>query len=140
MNFVRSTPFGLKAFQYLAEHIKETIDLDEGSREIHAVEQGEIIGSVFFWWGGPCVVVEALGVDKAHRRKGIGTALLAEAEKDMIEEGCRQVTLTTLPFQAPRFYQKLGYKQIGITPNFFEGYDLAIYRKVLAEEVTWRQP
>jgi ribosomal protein S18 acetylase RimI-like enzyme len=138
MHFVRSTPFGLKAFQYLAEHIKETINLDECSREIHLVEQDKIIGSVFFWWGGPCVVVEALGIDKAHRGKGFGKALLAEAEKDMIEEGCRQVTLTTLPFQAPQFYQKLGYKQIGITPNFFEGFDLAIYRKILAEKAAAR--
>ncbi|MDD3182048.1 MAG: GNAT family N-acetyltransferase [Alphaproteobacteria bacterium] len=134
MHFVRSTPFGLKAFQYLAEHIKETIDLDEYSREIHIVEQGEIIGSVFFWWGAPCAVVEAIGIDKAHRGRGRGKALLAEAEKDMVEEGCSQVTLTTLPFQAPQFYQKLGYKQIGTTPNFFEGYDLAIYRKILTEE------
>lgn len=131
LRFQRSTPTGLKAFQIGGAFIKEQIGLDEISREIHLMDGEVCLGSIFFWWAGPCAVVEALAVEKEHRGKGLGKTLLLEAERDMIEAGCKQISLTSLPFQAPFFYEKLGYKQIGTIPNFFEGYDLAVYRKLV---------
>lgn len=133
LHFQRSSPVGLKAFQIGGAFIKEKIGLDEKSREIHIMEKDACLGSIFFWWGGPCAVIEALAIEKDYRGKGLGKKLLHEAERDMIEAGCTQITLMSLPFQAPLFYQKMGYEQIGTIPNFFDGYDIAIYRKILTE-------
>lgn len=59
-------------------------------------ELGDIIGCC--GWAvvatvhrGPIGRLTVLIVDKGHRRKGIGTAMLADAEKALVKAGCHQV-------------------------------------------------
>lgn len=61
-------------------------------------------------------ILAALVVDEEERSRGIGAALVAEAEGWMRERGCRSVMLTsrTHRVDAHRFYERLGYARNGI--------------------------
>jgi ribosomal protein S18 acetylase RimI-like enzyme len=48
------------------------------------------------------------------RGQGIGRDLMARAEQRAIALGCHSAWLDTFSFQAPRFYQKLGYEVFGV--------------------------
>jgi ribosomal protein S18 acetylase RimI-like enzyme len=61
-------------------------------------------------WGG-CCYVAYLWVHESERGRGIGTALLVAAEEHAKAKGCKVVLLATHSFQAPRFYERLGYEQ-----------------------------
>jgi GNAT superfamily N-acetyltransferase len=56
-------------------------------------------------------VVEALVVDQACRRSGVGRMLMAAAERWGSERGCRSVALSSNVVRAPAhaFYAALGY-------------------------------
>ncbi|WP_422370942.1 GNAT family N-acetyltransferase [Hoeflea sp.] len=60
--------------------------------------------------------VKLLGVTEAQRGGGIGRKLLARAEKIARERGLVGVYLDTFEFQAPRFYEGLGYTECGRLP------------------------
>src|SRR5918995_1690116 len=62
-------------------------------------------------WNG--LFVDLLWVSESHRGRGIGKALLSTAEAKARENGWQVCFLSTFDFQAPGFYLKLGYKQIG---------------------------
>jgi len=68
---------------------------------------------------GECVLdllyVHTLWVTESLRGRGLGTRILKAAEDDALQRGCRVVVLNTLSFQAPAFYQKLGYERTGVT-------------------------
>jgi len=57
--------------------------------------------------------VKLLWVHADLRGGGIGSGLLARAERRAIECGCHSVWLDTFSFQAPEFYKKLGYVPFG---------------------------
>ena len=60
--------------------------------------------------------VKLLGVTEAQRGGGIGRKLLARAEQVARERGLVGVYLDTFEFQAPRFYEGLGYTECGRLP------------------------
>jgi GNAT superfamily N-acetyltransferase len=47
------------------------------------------------------------------RRSGLGTRVLHAAEAEAVRRGCAQAVLWTVHFQAPLFYQKLGWRVLG---------------------------
>ena len=57
----------------------------------------------------------ALVTSRTARRRGIGRALIATAEKDFAQRGIRRVSLDTRPTRedAHKFYQLLGYERNG---------------------------
>ena len=55
------------------------------------------------------VHIADLVVVKEHRGKGVGLQLVRTVEKQFSSRGFRCITLTTLGYQAPKFYEKLGY-------------------------------
>jgi GNAT superfamily N-acetyltransferase len=59
------------------------------------------------------VYVDWLWVEEALRRQGLGGRLLAAAEALAQEHGCLGVHLNTWSFQAPEFYRKQGYVEVG---------------------------
>ena len=76
-----------------------------------------IIGGTYWGW----MYVDILWVHEDHRKQGIGTKLLAEAEKEAARRGCHHVHLDTMSWQAPEFYKKHGYKVVGILPDIPNG-------------------
>lgn len=84
-------------------------------------EFGNIIGGILggTYWGW--LYVDILWVHENHRRSGIGSKLLAEAEKEAKSRGCHHVHLDTMSWQAPEFYKKHGYTVVGILPDIPKG-------------------
>ena len=66
--------------------------------------------------------LDILWVDEPYRRKGIGSALIKEAERTAREKGCELMVLGTFDFQARPLYEKHGYKLDGVIENWPEGH------------------
>ena len=92
---------------------------------------GKIIGGILAgtYWGW--MYVDTLWVHESHRRRGIGSRLLHEAEKEAIGRGCHHVHLDTMSWQAPEFYKKHGYEVIGILPDIPNGNQKYLLMKAL---------
>lgn len=84
-------------------------------------------------WGGCCYVAH-LWVDESQRRQGVGTALLRSAEQEARARGCVQVLLMTHSFQAPVFYERLGYARQATIPDYPRGHAQLAYLKRLGPE------
>jgi GNAT superfamily N-acetyltransferase len=67
---------------------------------------GGLWGKTVYDW----LTVEYLLVPETLRGGGFGTRLMAEAERIALDRGCVGAWLTTFPFQAQAFYEKLGYQ------------------------------
>ena len=95
-------------------------------------EDGNIIGGILggTYWGW--MYVDILWVREDHRKKGIGSRLLAEAEKEAVRRGCHHVHLDTMSWQAPDFYKKHGYEVIGVLPDIPDGNQKFLLMKKLA--------
>lgn len=72
-------------------------------------DSGEIIGSITGHAYYNEVHIGDLIIDKRFRGQDIGTKLVREVEEDYRNKGFEKITLTTFGFQAPKFYEKLGY-------------------------------
>jgi GNAT superfamily N-acetyltransferase len=60
-----------------------------------------------------CMYLDALWVDPKHRRTGLGSSLLRQAEQFAKERSYDLIYLSTFQFQAPEFYAKHGYSLVG---------------------------
>ena len=108
---------------------------DDGHTPLNIVEydeDGNIIGGILggTYWGW--MYVDILWVREDHRKKGIGSRLLAEAEKEAVRRGCHHVHLDTMSWQAPDFYKKHGYTVIGVLPDIPDGNQKFLLMKKLA--------
>ena len=97
---------------------------DDGHMPLNIVEydaDGNIIAGILggTYWGW--MYVDIFWVHEKHRRKGIGTKLLSEAEKEAVLRGCHHAHLDTMSWQAPEFYKKHGYEVIGALPDIPRG-------------------
>ena len=79
--------------------------------------------------------IERLWVDEKARSSGIGRKLMLQAERIAKHSGCRMIHLFTYDFQAPFFYERLGYEQWGVLEGFPNGHSQLHYRKLLHTNV-----
>ena len=91
---------------------------------------GGISGGTYWGW----LYIDILWVDESHRKHGIGTRLLHEAESEAIHRGCHHVHVDTMSWQAPDFYKKHGYTVIGILPDIPSGNQKYLLIKALEKE------
>jgi len=90
---------------------------DPVSFELKAVDaEGGLAGGIVAYAVQKWLFIKLLGVAEGHRGQGIGRALLARAEDHARQKGLVGVYLDTFEFQAPRFYQELGYTECGRLP------------------------
>ncbi|MFD9324038.1 GNAT family N-acetyltransferase [Streptomyces sp. NPDC060053] len=79
---------------------------------------GGLVGHTWTAW----LHVTHLWVDARHRGTGLGSALLAEAERIAREQrGCDRVRLETWDFQAPEFYRRRGYEVVCVIEDYPPG-------------------
>jgi len=76
-------------------------------------DSGSIIAGLKATTGWDWLYVEVLWVHERHRRTGLGTQLLENAEREATKRGCIGSCLTSYSFQAPEFYLRLGYSAFG---------------------------
>ena len=91
---------------------------------------GSLVGGLSGWTWGDCGYVDVLWVRENHRGLGLGTRLLVAAQDEALLRGCSQMVLSTHSFQAPDFYRKHGYQEVGRTEDYPRGYTQIHLRKV----------
>ena len=107
----------------LAE-FNDSIVGEDGHTPLNIIEydkDGNIIGGILggTYWGW--MYIDILWVREDCRRKGLGSKLLIEAEKEAVRRGCHHIHVDTMSWQAPDFYKKHGYETIGILPDIPKG-------------------
>jgi GNAT superfamily N-acetyltransferase len=90
-----------------------------------------IAGLSGFTWGGSAKV-EYLWIAAPYRDAGLGRRRVAAAEAEARARGCDVIVLDTHDFQAPGFYEKLGYVACGRTEGTPRGSGQTWFRKRLA--------
>jgi GNAT superfamily N-acetyltransferase len=78
---------------------------------------GGLTARIGFGW----MFVELLFVPERLRGQGVGRQLMEQAEAVARDKGCTGIWLDTFTFQAPGFYQKLGYAVFGEIGNYPPG-------------------
>jgi GNAT superfamily N-acetyltransferase len=71
---------------------------------------GQVIGGAVGRSWGECCELQQLWVEPVRRGSGIGKRLVREFESLAQRRGCTTFYLETFNFQAPQFYQALGYR------------------------------
>lgn len=88
---------------------------------------GGLLGAI---WGG-VLYVRILWVSASLRGRGFGRRLVEAAEQRAVERGCRHVFLDTFDFQAPGFYERLGYRVYATAEDWPVGHAHHFLRKDL---------
>jgi len=70
---------------------------------------GGLFGETQFSW----FKLSIMAVRAELRRQGLGRALVERAEAEARRRGCKYVFLDTMSYQAPGFYESLGYQVVG---------------------------
>ena len=71
------------------------------------------------------------GFARTSGAKGSGRGCSRQAEREAARRGCREMQLDTHAYQAPGFYRRLGYEQIGDLPGWPAGSRRLFFRKAL---------
>ncbi len=99
-----------------------------------ACEDDTIVGFVIGYLSGRTGVVYTLDVQPAHRRKGVGRALLNAIERYLVTLGARQLRLeaATSNKEALSLYRKAGYVEGELLENYYgHGKDaLRLWKKI----------
>jgi len=77
-----------------------------------------VIGGLFAETQLSWLRISIMSVDPKSRSRGIGAALLTEAERQAIARGCRYAYVDTMEYQAPDFYIAHGYTVAGEIPDW----------------------
>lgn len=132
----KPTESEIKYIRKSLDQFNQMIVGDDGHQHLNIIEyddNGNVIGGILggSYWGW--MYVDVLWVHESHRRRGIGSKLLHEAEKEALRRGCHHVHLDTMSWQAPDFYEKHGYSVIGALPDIPIGNQKYLLVKVLRE-------
>ena len=87
----------------LPENEVRPLDLLAYNNDGHVI--GGLFGETQFLW----LKIHIMAVQEAFRGQGVGRELMRLAEEEAIRRGCRYAFVDTMDYQAPRFYERLGY-------------------------------
>jgi GNAT superfamily N-acetyltransferase len=92
---------------------------------------GGLWGNTLFAW----LNIELLFVPAALRRKSVGREILVRAEAIAAARGCIGACLDTYDFQAPAFYDKLGYTLVGTIKDCPPGGARHFFQKRFVDDI-----
>ena len=89
---------------------------------------GKMAGYVGFWWVLDEVQITRIAVGTAFRHQGLGELLMVEAKNLAKEMGSHFMTLEVRESNvaARGLYDKLGFKNLGIRPHYYENKENAV--------------
>ncbi|MFL1550381.1 GNAT family N-acetyltransferase [Pseudomonas sp. D47] len=89
---------------------------------------GGLYGKISYGW----LFIELLSIPDQMRTQGTGTRLMRAAEDLARQRGCVGIWLDTFSFQAPGFYRKLGFSEVGHIADYPPGHQRYFFQKRLA--------
>jgi ribosomal protein S18 acetylase RimI-like enzyme len=95
--------------------------------DAHGQLRGGIVGTIW----GQCLEITSLWVHPSLRGQGYGSRLLQTLEQEARAQQCSSAILNTYSFQAPAFYQRLGYEVFGMIDGYPQGYQKVFLKKRL---------
>jgi ribosomal protein S18 acetylase RimI-like enzyme len=90
-------------------------------------------GATGYTWGG-CCYISHLWVQESERARGVGTALLKSVERYAESNACKVILLATHTFQAPGFYERMGYEVRAAIQDYPVGYASILFAKRLMKQ------
>ena len=78
-------------------------------------------------------MIEWLWVRDDHRHAGLGARLVSAAEHEAAVRGCMVMRVNTHTFQAPGFYARLGYSEVGAATDAPKGHGEVFFAKRLGD-------
>ena len=75
-------------------------------------EKGNLVAGMVAETFGNWLEIEYLYVSDSLRDQGLGSRILEMAENESRNRGCKYSFVNTFNFQAPKFYEKHGYKEV----------------------------
>jgi GNAT superfamily N-acetyltransferase len=94
-------------------------------------KEGNILGGLEGGTSWNWLHVDNLWLREDLRGQGYGVKLMQMAEAEAVRRGCNHAMVDTFDFQAPGFYQKLGYVAWGTLEDYPAGRRRIYYRKDL---------
>ncbi|MCL6271004.1 GNAT family N-acetyltransferase [Sansalvadorimonas sp. 2012CJ34-2] len=92
----------------------------------------EIIAGLYGMQYSNTLFIKYLWVSEAHRHQHLGSQLMNQVEAKAKEIGVTDLFLDTYSFQAPRFYENLGFENVGMYTGFPQkGVNRIFYQKSL---------
>jgi GNAT superfamily N-acetyltransferase len=76
-------------------------------------ETEEVIGGLLGRTSMGLLFIDLFFLPERLRRRGIGSRVIQAAEAEALGRGCSRAILFTVTFQAPGFYERLGYQALG---------------------------
>lgn len=106
------------------------------ARDANSTVIGGVVGEAYWGW----VNFTSVWVHPNHRRQGIASEMLQQAEAEAARLGYTQAYLDTFSFQSPDLYLRLGYEVFGQLDNFPADSKRVFMRKTLKSPVPDPQP
>lgn len=93
---------------------------------------GKVEGGLMGYLHYNSLHIQRLWLDQSIRGKGLGRKILHLAEKEAKKNRIQHLFLDTYDFQAPEFYSKLGFTEVGRYVDFPKtGTDKIFFKKTL---------
>lgn len=96
-------------------------------------EHGEIICGISGYTWARCCYIAYLWVHEAHRKQGLASALIKRVEDDARRLGCAIVIVSSHSFQAPGFYEAMGYEVAATVADHPVGHANIVFSKLFPE-------
>ena len=124
--------FGAEVVRHLEHHaVRVGHPFDFDKLAFAADADGVRVGGVYATIGYGWVFVKYLAVDEAWRGRGVGAALVGALEKAGRAASAIGVFVDTYAFQAPGFYAKLGFTEMGRLPTHDQARTRIYFQKAL---------
>jgi GNAT superfamily N-acetyltransferase len=108
----------LVAYNIAQAHIDKGQDLAIFVRDT----QDQLVAGIVGRTWGQCLEINYLWVHHDLRGQGYGKRLVQTLEQEAQTQGCCTAAVDTYSFQAPEFYQRLGYKVFGSVDGYPDGH------------------